>query len=134
MRPSLQTGLATTGRIVVDPPRTIGFMGDEGRVYATPELVRDIEMTCRALLLSHLDPGEDSVGVRIELDHLAATPLGLWVDITATIVEVDGRRVSFEVTARDPVDQIARCMHIRFVANTAKSIERIRAKLAAAPK
>ncbi len=60
-------------------------MGEKARVYATPMLVRDIEIACRNLLLDHLDPGEDSVGTRVELDHLAATLMGMKVELTATI-------------------------------------------------
>ncbi len=66
MKSSLASGLTTTRRITVDRSRTIGFMGEGGRVYATPELVRDVEVTCRNLLLEHLDEGEDSVGTRVE--------------------------------------------------------------------
>src|SRR5690606_23633427 len=107
-------------------------MGAEGRVYATPELVRDVEMTCRDLLLEHLDTGEDSVGIRVEIDHLAATPLGLEVEIAARIAEVKGRQVAFEVTARDPLDEIARGRHMRFVVDVAKTKERVAAKRAKA--
>ena len=67
-------------------------MGEDARVYATPMLVRDIEVTCRELLLEHLDPGEDSVGTRVEIDHLAATLLGMKVTINATLAELKGAR------------------------------------------
>jgi fluoroacetyl-CoA thioesterase len=77
MKYTLTTGLSTTARYTIDKGRTISFMGEEGRVYATPELVRDVENTCRDFLLEHLDPGEDSVGTRVELDHIAATPIGI---------------------------------------------------------
>jgi predicted thioesterase len=132
MKPTLTQGLATTRRITVDEKRTIGFMGEEGRVYATPELVRDIEMTCREFLLEHADAGEDSVGMRVEIDHLAPTPLGLEVEITARVADVKGRVVTFEVTARDSLDEICKGRHVRFVADTAKSKERIAAKRAKA--
>jgi predicted thioesterase len=132
MKPTLAPGLDTTRRLVVDERRTIGFMGEEGRVYATPELVRDVEITCRDFLLQHADPGEDSVGMRVELDHLAPTPLGLEVEITARIVEVKGRVVTFEVSARDTLDEIARGRHVRFLAETEKSKQRVAAKLARA--
>ena len=56
-------------------------MGEKARVYATPMLVRDIEIACRDLLLEHLDAGEDSVGTRVELDHLAATLMGMKVEL-----------------------------------------------------
>lgn len=128
MKDSLTAGLTTTARITIDEARTIHFMGEEGRVYATPELVRDIENTCRDLLLAHLDSGEDSVGVRIEVDHIAATLLGMWVEITATITAVDGRRISFDIAARDAVENVAHGKHIRFVVDVQKSAERFRHK------
>ncbi len=132
MKASLTIGLTATRRITVDRNRTIGFMGEGGRVYATPELVRDIEVTCRNLLLEHLDDGEDSVGTRVEIDHLAATLLDMWVEFTVTVIEVKGRSVTFEVAGRDIVDAIARGRHSRFVVDKAKSQERLAAKAAKA--
>jgi predicted thioesterase len=132
MKDSLQQGLKTTRRIEIDRARTIDFMGEEGRVYATPALVQDIEVTCRDLLLDHLDPGEDSVGTRVEVDHLAATLEGMWVEITATIAALDGRAASFEVTARDAVDDVARGRHNRFVVDVEKTKARLAAKAAKA--
>jgi len=128
MKDSLAAGVQTTQRITVDQPRTIGFMGDKARIYATPELVRDIEQTCRDMLLKHLDAGEDSVGARVELDHLAPTLLGMWVDVTAKIVEVKGRKVVFELSARDPVEEICRGRHVRFVVEVAATEARLAAK------
>ena len=132
MKDTLKTGLTTTNRVTIELARTIDFMGDEGRVYATPELVRDIEITCRNFLLEHTDAGEDSVGARIELDHLAATLLGMWVEITAKVVEVEGRRVVFEIAARDNLEDVARGRHARFVVDTAKTLQRLKGKAAKA--
>src|SRR5215470_499790 len=101
MKPSLTAGLTATSKLTVDRERTIGFMGEKARVYATPMLVRDVEMTSRELLLKHLDPGEDSVGTRVELDHLAATLMGMPVEIKVTVTEVNARAVTFEVEGRD---------------------------------
>ena len=53
-------------------------------------------MTSRNFLLGHLDEGEDSVGTHITLDHMAATPLGMWVEVTVNITEVKGRMISIE--------------------------------------
>ena len=64
MKASLAAGVTSTVELTVDRERTIDFMGEKARVYATPMLVRDIEVACRELLLAHLDPGEDSVGTR----------------------------------------------------------------------
>ena len=94
MKNTLAAGLETTREFVVDRERTIDFMGEDARVYATPMLVRDIEVACRELLLSQLDPGEDSVGTRVELDHLAATLMGMPVELKVAIAEVKGRAVT----------------------------------------
>lgn len=132
MKESLAAGVGTTARIDIDTKRTIDFMGDDGRVYATPELVRDIEMTCRDLILEHLDAGEDSVGTRVEIDHVGATLLGMWVEISVTVSAVNGRAVSFDVTARDAVEEVARGKHNRFVVDVAKTAERLKGKAAKA--
>ncbi len=132
MKPSLTPGLERRASFVVDRERTIDFMGEKARVYATPMLVRDIEMCCRELLLEHLDDGEDSVGTRVEVDHLAATLMGMQVEITVTLQAMDGRAASFEVQARDSVDLIARGQHKRFVVERTSTEKRLAAKAAKA--
>src|SRR5262245_31880405 len=132
MKNTLKLGLEVKKTITVDQERCIGFMGKEGAVYATPRMVSDVEYTCRDFLLQHLDAGEDSVGAHVSIDHLAATPMGLKVNIEAKIIEVDRRRVTFEFTVHDPVEQCGRGKHVRFVVDTAKSRERLAAKRAKA--
>ena len=129
MKASLKPGLATEKQIVVDEQRRIGFMGREGMVYATPRMVSDVEYACRDFLLEHLDAGEDSVGAHVSIDHLAATPLGLAVSIQIRIAEIDRRKVTFEFSVRDPVEECGRGRHVRFVVDTAKQRERLAAKL-----
>lgn len=128
MKPSLAPGATATARFIVDRERTIDFMGEQARVYATPMLVRDIEVACRNLLLEHLDAGEDSVGTRIEVDHLAATLLGMMVTLTVRIAEVKGRAVTFEVEGRDNVEPICRGRHARFVVDVKTTEQRLAAK------
>jgi fluoroacetyl-CoA thioesterase len=132
MKSTLQVGLTSTTRFTVDEPRCIGFMGREGMVYATPRMVLDVEHACRDLLLPQLDDGEDSVGAHVSIDHLAATPLGLGVTIDVKIVEIEKRRVAFEFSVRDAVEDCGRGKHVRFVVDKAKSFERIKAKRAKA--
>jgi fluoroacetyl-CoA thioesterase len=132
MKPSLAAGVTIEKTYRVDAERSIGFMGDAARVYATPMMLRDIEMTCRELLLQHLDAGEDSVGTRVELDHLAPTLLGMSVTVRATLRQVKGRAVSLDVTVTDPVEKVGQCMHDRFVVDVKKTEERLRAKAAKA--
>lgn len=128
MAMKLAEGLSKTARIEVDDSRTISFMGDEGRVYATPELIRDIEITCRNLLLECIDDGQDSVGTHVDISHIAATPIGMWADITATVKAVDGRSVSFEISANDPVEVICRGSHRRFIVDVDKTLARVKEK------
>jgi len=128
MKPTLQTGLSSQVSFDIDRERTIDFMGDAARVYATPMLVRDIEIACRNLLLQHLDTGEDSVGTRVEIDHIGATLLGMRVELTVRIAEVNGRAVVFEVEGRDPVEPIVRGRHSRFVVDVTKTAQRLAAK------
>jgi len=132
MKASLQKGLSFSKRVTVDESRVIGFMGKEGAVYATPRMVSDVEYTCRDMLLEHLDPGEDSVGAHVSIDHLAPTPMGLQVTIEARIVEVDRRKVTWEFSVKDPVEEVGRGRHVRFVVETAKTRERLAAKRAKA--
>ena len=132
MKPSLKAGLTAKREVTVDQERCIGFMGKEGAVYATPRMVSDVEYTCRDFLLQHLDEGEDSVGTHVSIDHLAATPMGLKATVEIRIAEVDRRKVTFEFTVHDPVEQCGRGKHVRFVVEKAKTAERLAAKRAKA--
>jgi predicted thioesterase len=131
-REPLSAGLRSTRTLTVDRERTIDFMGEKARVYATPMLVRDIEVTCRDLILAHVDPGQDSVGTRIALDHLAATLLGMRVELTVTVTEAKGRAVTFDVEGSDGVDTICRGTHVRFVVDQKTTESRLAAKAAKA--
>src|SRR3954471_23668802 len=132
MKATLKPGLQFTKEVLIDESRCIGFMGKEGMVYATPKMVSDVEYTCRDFLLGHLDAGEDSVGTQVLIDHLAATPLGLQVTVSIRLVEVEKRRVKFEFSVSDPVEEAGRGTHTRFVVETAKTRERLAAKRAKA--
>ena len=132
MKDSLAAGIATTRRFEIDKERTIDFMGEDMRIYSTPSLLRDIEQTCREFLLDHLDEGEDTVGVRVELDHMAATLLGMTIEINAAVTAVEGRRVTIEVEAKDPLEVAGKAVHTRFVVDTGKQYERLKAKAAKA--
>jgi fluoroacetyl-CoA thioesterase len=130
MKPSLQPGISLVRRVLVEKEKTISFMGDEGRVYATPYLIGDIEYTCRNLVLEHAEPNEDTVGIEVAIKHLAPTLPGSMVEITATVTAVEGRKVTFAVTAKDEIDTISSGSHARFVVEKAKTIERLKAKAA----
>jgi fluoroacetyl-CoA thioesterase len=128
MKDSLRPGTTFTRRLTVDRDRTIGFMGEEGRVYSTPNLIRDVEHACRDLILEHGDAGEDSVGMEVALKHLAPTLPGMEVEITVTVREVDRRKVAFDVAVKDELEPISAGSHTRFVVEKTKTIERLKAK------
>jgi fluoroacetyl-CoA thioesterase len=130
MKSSLAPGVSAVNRILVDKAKTIGFMGEEGRVYATPYLVGDIERTCRDLILAHADANEDSVGMEVALKHLAPTLPGMTVEITVEVTAVEGRKVMFAVAAKDELDTVGSGTHARFVVDKMKTVERLKSKAA----
>ena len=132
MKETIKVGMSATRRIEVDTARTIDFLGENLRVYATPELVRDFEIVCREFLLDHTDPGEDSVGTGISVTHGGATLRGMTVDITVTVSKIDGRLVTFDLLARDPIEEISRGSHGRFVVEVDKLRQRVAGKAAKA--
>ncbi len=135
MKDTLAAGVVHEETVAIDADRTIAFMGDALRVYATPSMVLDIERACRHLLLPHHDAGEDSVGARIEVDHLGPTLIGQTVRVRAEIVEVEGPRIVFDVSVHDELDRVGRARHIRFVVDTQKQggrLEKKKARLAEA--
>jgi len=130
MKPDFRTGLTHTQRIVVDRDRTIGFMGEAMRVYSTPSMVSDIERTCKDFLSQYLSQEQNSVGMRVEIDHMGPALLDTRVDVDITVTEIDRRKVTFEAEVRDALDVIGKAKHIRFVVELAKQKERLEAKKA----
>jgi predicted thioesterase len=132
VKASLAPGLAGEKALVVDEARCIAFMGPENAVYATPMMVSDVEYAIRDFLLAHLDEGEDTVGTRVVIDHLAATPVGMPVTLRYEVAEVQGRSVRCAFTVRDAVEECGRGEHVRFVVDVAKTRERLTKKRARA--
>ncbi len=132
MKPTLAPGLKSSCRTDVAADQTIDFMGEELRVLATPWMLAWIERACRDLLLAHLDEGEDTVGARVELDHLGPTLAGMWIEVCAHVAEVDGRRITLEADVCDALGQVGRARHVRFVIDKNRQRERLAARRAKA--
>jgi predicted thioesterase len=132
MKDTFKEGMTRTRTITVDKDRTIGFLGEDLRVYATPHLISDIEQTCLGFIKEYADDNEHSVGIYIEVTHGAGSPLGMSVDITITVKEIDRRKITFDVVAHDGIDEICTCTHTRFVVDVDKLKERVQAKVAKA--
>ena len=128
MPSELVPGVSHTRRIIVGRDRTIGFMGEDFRVYATPSMVNDVEYTCRDFLVTFLSGEQDSVGARGEIDHLAPTLIGMWAGIRVEISAVEKRRVTFSFQVHDAVEIVGQGIHVRFIVDKPKTAERLAAK------
>ena len=140
MKDSLKPGLEYELVYRVPESKTVPHLYPEApefqvmpRVFATGFMVGLMEWACLLAILPHLDwPVEQSVGTHVNLSHSAATPPGLEVRATVKLVQVDGRRLVFEIEAHDGVDTICKGTHERFVINAPKFIEKVKAKAQAA--
>lgn len=130
MAKAIEVGATFTRSFPVDEGRAIDFMGPQIRVYATPSVVLDVEVACRDWLLDHIEAGQDSVGARVDIDHLKPTPLGMSATHSGRVSAVDGRRVAFEVVVRDDVEEVARVRHERVIVDTARLAAFVAAKRA----
>jgi predicted thioesterase len=98
-------------------------------VFATPELILLLEKTAVAALEGKLEAGQTTVGSGLDVTHLAATPAGMEVTGHARVTGVDGRKLTFEVSAQDESDEIAAGSHTRFIVDSEKFQNRTNAKL-----
>ena len=124
-------GLTGTAEIVVGPEHTAPFVGS-GRiaVLATPVMINLIEAAALAAVEHLLPANHQSLGIHLDVSHTAATPVGLRVTATAEVLEVHGRTISFQVTARDEFEQIGGGTHRRVVVRVSRFDERVQRKLA----
>jgi len=125
MKETLKPGIRYQHKFVVPESKTVPALYPEAEefvvmpaVFATGFLVGFLEWACIKAINPHLDaPQEQSVGTHVNVSHEAATPVGFEVTATVELVEVDGRRLVFNVEAHDGTDRIAKGVHERFVIN-----------------
>lgn len=130
------TGLVREETIGIDRARTIGFLGDDDRVYSTPSMVNDVEYACWRLIQAHVDPGKTSLGTQVAVRHLAPTPMGEQVTIIVRVVAVQRRRIRLSAEVRDRTGVVGRGEHERVLVDRARHRERLahrRAGAALAP-
>ncbi|MDE0308620.1 MAG: thioesterase family protein [Acidiferrobacterales bacterium] len=125
---SIENGLKFERKIEVGEDRVITFMGDDLRVYETPSMIADMEYACRDLLHEHLPSQWDSVGVVVDIEHLAATPIHQSVTVKVEIIEITGRKVRFKCEVCDALEIVGRGYHERFIVNVEKHRLRIAEK------
>ena len=123
--------IGTAGELtfVVEQKHCIDFATDGmPTVLSTPQLIGLLERTARQTLGAFLEPDERSVGVEIELRHLAATPLGAQVTCTVRVISADGPLVGFQIEARDRHELIARGLHKRAIIRVDSFAKRVQRK------
>jgi fluoroacetyl-CoA thioesterase len=140
MKPTLRAGLKHRFSYTVPVTKTVPHLYAESpelaampEVFATGFMVGLMEWTCVQLLGPHLDPGEGSLGVHIDVFHKAATPPGMIVTVDAECVEVKGPRAKFALRVHDGVDEIGSGTHERFIVTWERFNRGVAAKLAKAP-
>ncbi len=107
----------------------IDFMGPGvPGVLATARMMWHMEHAARNAVLQFMEDDEDTVGIDMQVDHTAPTPIGMEVVCKARIIQVDGRKLSFEIEAHDEKEQIGRCSHHRFVVSKSRFAETIKRK------
>ena len=115
--------------IPTDMKHAVEFAGDGmPAVVSTPNIIQFLERTARHLLTPHLEADERSVGLEIDIRHLAPTPVGQTIHCTARVMAVDGSKISFQIEARDQHEVIVRGLHKRAVIRTESFTKRVKAK------
>ncbi len=123
---TLQPGLmGEAERLVTDELTAARWGSGLVPVLGTPALVGLMEQAAVAALSGHLPPDQTSVGVRIDVRHLAATPVGMTARARAALVAVDGRRLTFHIEAWDEAERIGEASHERVIVDAARFLQRV---------
>ena len=126
----MDTGIKGYNEITVTKELTAISLGSgDLEVYATPAMIAIMEETASESVKSKLEVGQGSVGTYIAIKHLAATPIGMRVRCESELVEVDGRRLVFHITAYDEKDKIGEGTHERFIISNDKFQSKVNSKL-----
>ncbi len=127
LMPDYQPGAKREDVVEVGPDNVIKFLGPEGpRVLSTPQMILFMERTCRNLILSMIDPGNDTVGTQVNVSHISAAPLGARVTFSAELLSVQDRRAEFRVQARLGDRIVGEGTHQRVVIDVARFAEKVR--------
>ena len=122
----LETGITYKQSITVQPKNTAAVYGSGSlEVFATPAMVALMENTAVHCLKGHLEEGQDTVGIEINVKHIKATPVGDKVNCKAKVTEIEGRRIRFEIEAEDEKGQIGYAIHDRFIIDPVKFMAKL---------
>jgi fluoroacetyl-CoA thioesterase len=126
----IRPGLTGSAELTVGDEHTAPSIGSgKVRVLATPVMINLIEAAALAAIEHLLPAGYQSLGTLLNVRHIAATPVGMRVRAQATVAAVQGRTISFQVSAHDERELIGEGTHERVVVNVAKFDQRVQRKL-----
>ena len=127
---SVEIGMRGRAETIVTPDNTARAAGSGlVPVFATPWMVALMENAAVQAVQAALEPGKGTVGTRLDVTHDAATPIGMKVWAEAEVTAVEGRRLTFAVSAFDEAGEIGGGIHERFIIKTDKFLARAQAKL-----
>ena len=125
----INVGLKGIVQDYVTESNTAEAVGSGGlKVFATPAMIALMEKASFIAIDECLDEGSTSVGTMVNIEHIAATPVGMMVTVESVVTAVDGRKISFEVTAVDEAGLIGKGTHDRFIVNAEKFTAKTNAK------
>lgn len=117
----LETGIIGKEEMLVTEADTAKALGSGGlNVFATPAMIALSENTALTSILQELPEGQSTVGTKIDMSHIAATPVGMKVRCETELIEIDRRRLVFSVNVYDEVEKIAEGTHERFIVDNNK--------------
>lgn len=114
---------------VVDEMTPAHLRHEPIRVLSTPDMIRLVEQTAIEAVQPFLAAGQATVGTRVDVAHLAATPVGMTLTITVELSEIDRRRLAFRIDVRDELDEAAKGTHERFIVDAAQRMPRLEDKV-----
>jgi len=125
----LSTGIKGAQSVTVDEERTAEYMGSgDLPVFATPAMIALIERTASESVRPYLELGSSTVGTRLDVSHISATPIGMTVVCETELVEIDRRRLVFSVRVYDSEGDVGTGTHERFVVDSARFMEKAELK------
>jgi len=131
MANELQVGMVFEKIITVTEAHVARHLAGHGvGVLSTPELVRFMEMCALEGVRPYLQPGQETVGTRVDVRHLAATPVGMKVTARCALTGIDRRRLAFTFEVQDELDKVAEGTHDRFIVDQDRQQQRLQEKLA----
>ena len=126
----MNIGIEHQNKLIVTKDKTAAVVGSGLlEVFATPAMIALMEQTASESVMGQLEEGSTTVGTKIDVEHLSATPVGMEVTCTSRLIAVDGRKLSFEIEAYDEVGIIGKAYHERFIVFSDRFMQKTNSKL-----